>query len=127
MKNCNNLFPDILEIGMKHINSGISYIDLKKELERKGYKFGDTENNCKESTIENWFWDNFSHCDCKLNEEEQKKAIGENDYQHLECGCIISGNACLTYLNYLNTKHSKIYCFWATIFAVIAIVISIFF
>jgi hypothetical protein len=129
-KSYDELFPNILKIGMENINSGISYLKLKQELEKKKYVFGDTENSCKESTIENWFWDNFSHCDCVLSEKEQKDAQDENGYlfleKHSKCGCIINGNACLTYLEYKNAKNSKEYCKWAVIIASIAFLFSIF-
>jgi hypothetical protein len=127
-KSYNKLFPDILKIGMEYINTGISYEEMKRELERKGYKFGDEPNSCKESTIQNWFADNFSECVClfpKEQETDQKLLLDEYFRKHSQCKFIIEGKACLTYLNHKDTRRSKIYCLLAFIGAAAALIFAI--
>jgi len=124
-KNYDNLFIDILEIGMKSINTGISYTDLIIELENKNYRFDDTSNFCRETTIKRWIRGYFIPCDCLGEHLENCGCSEENDDILFEnCKWVISGYAGLTYLDYINTKESKIACSKAVTVAIVVAVVS---
>ena len=103
----NKLFCDIYKIGIQN-TTGISYNELISELKEKGYTLKRTE----ESTIKNWFINNFAHSNCNVS-EEQKKFEEENKVfdleKHLLCKWCIRSDSYLSYLIYQNTKNDVRY------------------
>jgi hypothetical protein len=107
-KSYKNLYLDILKIGADKANNGLSYKDLKSELEeKKGYDF---KNDCIEKAVKHWFSNCFVHLDDDENHRTKEICTKDKNLpkleDHLNCNYILKGDACLTLLNYNNTKRT---------------------
>lgn len=104
MKSYGKLYLHILEIGMKKVNEGLSYNELKSELQKKNYDF---ENDCIEKAVKHWLVQNFVHLD-----EDDNHCTKEIDTnlpnleEHKEFHFILKGDACLSLLNYQNANRT---------------------
>jgi hypothetical protein len=107
--NYSKLYIDILKIGVNKLNTGLSYVVLKEELEKKGYNFN---NDCIELAVKQWFFDCFHHR-TSVDEIEDLHDIDD----HLKCNWVLKGDSCLTLVEHKTSiRNLRI--------AIIAIVIS---
>lgn len=123
-KGKNNTYDDlyltILQIGRDSVEGGLSIIQLKKELEQRGY---DMENTCIEYAVTHWFLYSFAHYD---NLECEFKAHCLSDLKdHEDCGFILTGQSCLALMEYENSCRNNKYARYAIIIAAISVLISI--
>jgi hypothetical protein len=118
-KKYDNLYLNILEIGQHKVDTGLSYNDLKNELEKLGYDF---ENDCVELAVKQWFYDSFCH-----------RTIDDNPYtefdhleNHLDCNFIMKGDSCLRLIEHKTAKLSSRAGWFSLIVSIIAILYSVF-
>lgn len=88
MKNYDSLYIDILRIGQCRLANGLSYNELKIELQKEGYDF---KNDCIELAVKQWFFDCFHH---RGNDQLPYDNISDLE-DHLDCSFILKGNSCL--------------------------------
>ena len=84
------LYIDILKIGSKFVNRGISYNELQAILSEKGYDFSLAG---IEPAVKQWFFDSFHHTG---PDDRPCKHVSDLDkYEHLDCHFMLKGAYCL--------------------------------
>lgn len=110
------LYLDILKIGSSKLDSGLSYNDLKSELEKKGYDF---ENDCIELAVKQWFYDCFHH----YADKDEIKSVYDID-KHLDCNWILKGSSCLAMVEHKTSKYNLDIARIALLVAFIALIMQ---
>lgn len=111
-----NLYIEILQIGRANVEGGLSYKDLKIELENKGYDF---ENDCIELAVKRWFFDSFHHI---IN--EHGSISYENFEEHTSCNFIMTGDSCLKLVAFETSGNNINLMKWSVGLAITAVILS---
>ena len=118
-KSYDSLYIDILKIGKKRIDDGLSYNDLIIKLKKKGYDLSG-KNSCVELATRQWFFDTFHHRDKK-----DKEPDFESFKWHLDCNFIMKGEACLKLIDHKISKRNILAAWIAAVIALSALIYGI--
>ena len=118
-RNYNNLYINILKIGVSQLDQGLSYTLLKEKLEKKGYDFS---NDCIELAVKQWFINCFQHYMGPEDIAEMGEIKTVDDLErHLYCNFVLEGKACLTYVEHRKSKRNLILAYVAIVIAVLSL------
>jgi hypothetical protein len=119
-KSYNTLYIDILKIGKKRVEDGLSYNILKRKLREKGYNL-DGENNCIELAAKEWFFDSFHHRGDDLSPVDVEHFEG-----HHNCNFVMKGDACLKLIEYKSSRRNIFIACIAAFIAALAFIYVIY-
>ncbi|MDV3871447.1 hypothetical protein [Sediminibacterium sp. RHBRASLY1] len=117
MKVYDALYLDILIIGRANVETGLSYKILRKQLELKGYDFG---NEYIETAVKVWYYDSFHHA-----EASHGNIKFEDLDNHLGCNFVMKGDACLKLLSHKKSEFNNKLTLYSVVLAGIALIASI--
>ena len=96
-----NIYQRVLEIGSECLECGISFNQLKERLKEDGFE---TENDCLDRCLREWFFNSFFH-------EEMVCKHGNMTIHtlkdHYDCNFILKAETCLRILSYEEAEKSN--------------------